>query len=223
MSTGNRSHTRDEVAAAALELVDDVGLDGLSMRRLAQRLGIGTMTLYGHFRSKEELLHALVETAAGTTPPPDAGGDWQDRLRTIAWRWRRGLERHPAIVEVRLRKPILTPNALKGTEAGLQALLDAGFDPAQAARGFRTLFLYVFGYVTFSDPDPGPPTRAAIDAAVAPLDPAEFPVVAASAPHLAATMGGDEQFADGLELILTGLAERARGSDPSLQSVKRGV
>lgn len=219
MSTGNRStgsaarsRTREEIAAAALELVDEEGLDGLSMRRLAQRLGVGTMTLYGHFRSKDELLHAVVEFAAGGTPPPSVEGDWQDRLRTIAWRWRRGLERHPAIVEVRLRSPILTPNALRGTEAGLQALLDAGFEPPAAARGFRTLFLYVFAYATFSDPDPGPATRAGIDAALAPLPASEFPVVSASAAHLAATMGGDDQFADGLELILAGLAARLSGA-----------
>ena len=58
VSTGNRpaprparSLSREEVAGAALELVDEVGLDGLSMRRLAQRVGVGTMTLYGYFRS----------------------------------------------------------------------------------------------------------------------------------------------------------------------------
>ena len=150
----------------------------------------------------------MVEAAAAASPPPPVEGDWQDRLRSIAWRWRRGLERHPALVEVRLREPILTPGALLGTEAGLQALVDAGFDTAAAARGFRTLFLYVFGFVTFSDPEPGAETRARIDAALAPLPAADYPIVSRSAAELAATMGGDEQFADGLELLLAGLAAR---------------
>ncbi len=212
-STGNRSgtratRTRDEVAAAALELVDEEGLDRLSMRRLAQRLGVGTMTLYGYFRSKEELLHALVDVAAAGAPPPPDEGDWQDRLRTIAWRWHRGLERHPALVEVRLRRPILAPAALRGTEAGLQALVDAGFDTAAAARGFRTLFLYVFGYATFSAGQAGEPARAELDAAISALPAGEYPIVSRSAAELAVTLGGDEQFADGLELLLAGLASR---------------
>lgn len=215
MSSANRptpgpvpARTREEVAAAALALVDEEGLDGLSMRRLAQRLGVGTMTLYGYFASKDDLLQAVVEAAATEAPPPPVEGDWQDRLRTIAWRWRRGLERHPALVELRLRRPILTPGALKATEAGLQALLDAGFDTAAAARGFRTLFLYVFGFVTFSETAPGPATRNRIDAAFAALAPEEYPAVTSAPAELAATMGGDAQFADGLELLLAGLASR---------------
>ena len=216
-SSGNRqaprgaTRSREEVAAVALALVDEEGLEGLSMRRLAQRLGVGTMTLYGSFRSKEELLHAVVEVAAGGGPPLPLDGDWRERLRAIARQWRRGLERHPALIELRLRRPIMTPAAFRGTEAGLQALLEAGFDAAGAARAFRTLFIYVFGYVAFSDHELTPELRGEVDAALRGLPTGEFPVLSASRDELAATLAGDEQFEDGLDAILAGLAARLPG------------
>ncbi|MDP9384252.1 MAG: TetR/AcrR family transcriptional regulator [Actinomycetota bacterium] len=209
-SSENRpaARSRAEVATAALALIDEEGLAGLSMRRLAQRLGVGTMTLYGWFRSKDELLHAVVEVAADGPPPHVPEGDWRDALRAIARQWRRSLERHPALVELRLRRPITTPAAFASTEAGLQALLAAGFDRAGAARAFRTLFVYVFGYAAFSDPELTPELRARVDGALAALPPGEFPVLSASREEMAATLAGDEQFEDGLEAILAGLAAR---------------
>ena len=212
MSGANRTRggrSREEVAAAALALVDEQGLDALSMRRLADRLGIGTMTLYGHFRSKDELLDALVEAAAGAAElDPPAAGDWQERLRLLARAWRTGLERHPALVELRLRRPILTPGALRGTEAGLQALTEAGYDVPGAVRAFRTLFLYVFAFATFGDRDPVAGSGVRTNAAIAALPPEEFPILSGAGPELAASLGGDEQFDDGLELLLGGLAAR---------------
>src|SRR5437879_11279 len=105
--------TRDEVARAALEIVDREGLDGLSMRRIADALGVGTMTLYGYFRSKQELLDAVIDAAVDTVPEVDRSGTWRDQLGELIRNARRTLLRHPALVQIRFRAPVLRPESLR--------------------------------------------------------------------------------------------------------------
>src|SRR4051794_19070897 len=153
VSNGNRS--REVIARAALDLVDREGLDALSMRRLAAELDMGTMTLYGYFRTKDELLDAVVEAASQGRHAPGHDGSWEDTLRAVARGLRAGLARHPSLIELRLRRPIGGPGAFRLTEAGVAALLDAGLDPTAAARAVRALFLYVFRSLALGDPGGG--------------------------------------------------------------------
>ena len=203
-----RELSPEAIAAAALELIDRDGLDSLSMRRLAERLGIGTMTLYGYFRDKDELLDAVVEAAAAERPRRKRGGSWQDQLRDVARSLRSGLSRHPALVQLRLQRPIMTPGAFRGTEAGLQALRSAGFSLDEAAHAFRLLFIYVFGYAAFSAPEVSDELRAEVRAAVAALPPEEYPVMTAAGESLADTMGGDAAFELALDTVIAGMEAR---------------
>src|SRR4051812_23585659 len=193
-SSANRS--REAIARAALDLVDREGLGALSMRRLAAELEMGTMTLYGYFRTKEELLDAVVHEATAWHKLPPAEGGWQERLRAIARAMRAGLARHRSLIEVRLRRPIMGPRAFAGTEVGLAALVEAGLDRAEAARAFRVVFLFVFGFVAFSDPQPQvTDERRRASAAAAPgLPPHPFPLLSAMGAQLAQTLRGDRQF-----------------------------
>jgi AcrR family transcriptional regulator len=215
VSTDNRRRTalsREAIAAAALGLVDEVGLDQLSMRRLASHLDIGTMTLYGYFRDKGELLAALVDAAADEEPEWDrATGDWRAQVAHVARALRGGLERHPSLVQLRLRRPILTPGALRGTEVAMRALLDAGLPRADAARAFRSLFLYTFGFVAFSAGGPPDELRRQARAALADLSAGEFPTLHASVDEMAETLSGDEQFEFGLAQLLDGVQARIPG------------
>jgi AcrR family transcriptional regulator len=199
---------RAAIARAALDLVDREGLAALSMRRLAAEVGLGTMTLYGYFRTKAELLEAVVEAAASGYEPPDASGAWDERLRAIAHGWRRGLARHPSLVQLRLRGPVTGPGVFRGTEAGLQALLHAGFAPDEAAAAFRVLFLYVFSTAAFNAPEVTPELRREVAAAVAALPDDEFPALTSIGAAFGDVLGGDEQFEFGLEVLLAGLAAR---------------
>jgi len=208
VSNGNRS--KEGIARAALELVDREGLEALSMRRLAAELGMGTMTLYGYFRTKGELLDAVVEEAATWHRLPDEEGPWDERLRLLARAMRRGLSRHRSLVEVRLQRPIVGPRSFRGTEVGIQALLDAGFDRAEAARAFRVLFLYVFGSVAFNDPEVTDERRAELTAVAARLPRDEFPQLSTMPSEMAATLGGEDQFEYGLDVLLAGFSARLR-------------
>ena len=202
------SLTRERVAEAALELVDREGLDGLSMRRLADSLGVGTMTLYGYFRNKRELLAAVVNAAVADRPEEEQEGDWRAQLRTLLLRARRNLLRHPALVEIRVRQPVLEPEALRFAESGLRILRAAGFERREAALGFRLVFSYSFGFAAFSPAATVEEDREAAAAAIRALPPADYPELSAASAEAAQAMGGEEAFEYGLDRILDGLASR---------------
>jgi AcrR family transcriptional regulator len=204
--------SRERIAAAAIDLIDEHGLAALSMRKLAERLGVGTMTVYGYFRDKDELLDAMVDAIAESEWGPAPEGPWQERLRWVARRLHEGLGRHPAIVELRLRRPIVTQGALQGTEIGMAALREAGLDPLQSASSFRVLFLYTFAFAAFSTPELGEAQQASARAVLAALPHDDFPTLQWAASALAATAGGEDEFERGLDRIVAGIeAMAARG------------
>ena len=200
-----RKLSHQQVAETALDLLDREGIDAFSMRRLADELGVGTMTLYGYFRSKRELLDAVVDVAMPGLDPELGLGPWRERLAALVRTARRGLVRHPALVQIRVREPVLRPDALRFSEAGLRILMAAGFDPGDAARAFRLLFTYTLGYAAFSPSDAEEDNRAAARAAIAALPPEQYPALTSSREEAAAAMGGEEAFEYGLERILDGL------------------
>jgi AcrR family transcriptional regulator len=203
--------TRDSIAAAALDLLDRDGLDSLSMRRLADELGVGTMTLYGYFASKDELLDAVMDASvleAGALP---AGRTWRERAAALARAIRTNLERHPALVQIRLGRPMTRPRQFVWTEAVLAALVDSGLPRDEAARAFRVLFTYVFGFVAFSPTAAADESRAGLRAALDALPPADYPVLASMVDEAVDAAAGDEQFDFGLELLLDGIEARVGG------------
>lgn len=201
---------RDAIARTALQLLDEEGADALSMRRLATRLGVGTMTLYGYFRSKQELLDAAVAAAAAEVEIDlPAGAGLREKLRAHATATQRMLERHPGLPQLRARQPLVQAPAFAMTEVAMQALLDAGFPPDEAARVFRVLFVYKFGSAIVGRQDTPPEEHRRVRAALHLLPEDEFPAVTAAADGIAASIGGTEQFAFGLELILDAIEARA--------------
>jgi AcrR family transcriptional regulator len=185
------------------------------MRRLADHLGVGTMTLYGYFRSKDELLDALVDAAVADREPVELHGPWQEQLRQLMRATRRGLGRHPSLVKVRAERPVLRPEALRFAESGLSILRGAGFEQREAARSFRLLFTYVFGYVSFSPDETAADARRQSRAAVAVLPHDEYPAVHEAAEDLAEAMAGQETFDFGLDRIIDGLAAHLSAQRPS--------
>jgi AcrR family transcriptional regulator len=202
--------SRHEIADVALELVDTEGLEALSMRRLAGRLEIGAMTVYGYFRDKDDLLDAVVDAAAAKNPLPRLQGTWKERLRALIRGAKSGLAQHPSLVELRLRRPLLSPGALRITEAGVSTLIEAGFDKTEASRAFRVLFLYVFGFVGFSAKELTDEVRRQVMAAGMLLSPDQYPTLTDATAEQAETLGGEEQFEFGLGVILDGLEARLK-------------
>jgi AcrR family transcriptional regulator len=200
-----RRLTREEIVEAALVLADREGLESATMRRIAQALGVGTMTLYTYFRDKDELLDAAVDHAAASVDIPEQGGPWRVRLRGLMKEIHRSLIAHPSGVELRMKRPLLSPAALRTTEAGMQILQAAGFTKAQAAHAWRLLFVYTFGYSAFTPPEVSVRTRREWRRLLARLPAEGFPALSGAADEAVETMSGEAAYDHGLDRILDGL------------------
>jgi AcrR family transcriptional regulator len=198
------------VLAAALRVIDAVPPNAFTMRRVADELGMGVMTLYGYVRSKEEILEGLVALLmsdahrhAMTTTPT-----WDERLRAEMRDLHAVGRRHPNLVTLVLGQNSSTPGLFNMRERMLTALLDAGFSEATALHTLGVFCNYTLGF-------------AGAQAVAAPIDlperirelpGAEFPSLSNLAEIYAIHLD-DEAFTFGLELLISGLqAEIARGT-----------
>lgn len=118
----------DEVVDAAIDLADAAGLSALSMRALADRLGLGTMTLYTYVPGRNELLALMVDQVVGRTPLPTLPDDLAERLRTLAQVEYGELSAHPWLLEVTGIRPWLGPNVADRYEWQLSAVEAVGLD-----------------------------------------------------------------------------------------------
>lgn len=205
--------SRERILDAALALFDGEGADALTMRRLAGELGVGTMTLYGYFRRKEDLLDAIVDRGAERIAAAGSGGPWKERLRELVLEMRRAHLAHPAVVELRLTRPLLSRGALDVTERGLAILRDAGFSNRDAARAYRTLFVYTFGFAAFGPETGGEAEAELTREALSSLPPERYPVLADCAGEATAAMSDRTVFEFGLDRLLDGLEQLLAGSD----------
>lgn len=217
--------SKERVLRCAVGLADAGGIDSLSMRKLAESLGVEAMSLYNHVANKEEILGGIVELIMSEIHVP-AGDDWKAALRRRALSAHEVLLRHPwapGLIESRTSHG---PAGLKQSDAVLGVLRGAGFSLEHAYQAFLTLDSYVYGFTLQEVAFPHAP--ADVPAAVERLRP-EIP--ASEYPHIAEMMGfvvrmrrarGRQQayeaeFEFGLDLILDGL-ERVRD-----QSSARGA
>jgi AcrR family transcriptional regulator len=200
--------SRKLILDTALKLLDRDGLDALTMRRLAEELEVGTMTLYGYFRRKDELLDALVDAVAGRIAVEPGQGFWKARLRELMIGVRKSHAEHPAIVELRLRRPLVSAGALRVTEQAMTILCDAGFSRREAARAYRTLLLYTFGFSAFGPSDHGQRDSQQTVEALAALPRDRFPVLSESVVEAAEAMADQSVFELGLDCLIDGLEQR---------------
>lgn len=125
---------RPQVVRAALALMDEVGLDGLTMRHLAERLGVKAASLYRHVRDKDELLILLADEISGEIPLVEDGLPWQRLLTDMAWRYRQVLLSHRDAARLLANTALAGPRRLRHVEAMLGLLISAGFAPRDAVR-----------------------------------------------------------------------------------------
>jgi AcrR family transcriptional regulator len=136
--------TVDRIVAAAIELADAEGLDGLSMRRVAERLGVGTMSLYRHVPGKAELLDVMVDrVSAEAARPDDAAGGWRGRLERVARANRQLYRRHPWLLQVFPGRPPLGPGVIAKYDRELRALEGIGLTDVE----MDSVLTLVLGYV----------------------------------------------------------------------------
>lgn len=175
------------------------------MRRLAGELGVGTMTIYGYFEGKDDLLDHAIDRAARDVDLSAGEGEWRPRLRDLVTTMWHSLTEHPGAVQIRSRRPILNPGALRACEAGMSIMHDAGLETREAAAAWRLLFTYAFGYAAFSSYEPTAEMKSEWEEQLSALPADRYPITTSTSGELVDWMAGREPFEQGLELILDGI------------------
>jgi AcrR family transcriptional regulator len=199
----------EAIVEAALELIHSDGFDALSMRKLAQRCGVGAMTLYGYVRTKEELLTVIAEQFLAEIEPPDTRLPWQDQLKALFRSVHGVFLRHPELADIVARQHVNAAAAFRGAEFVFAALSRAGLNPDEAMSAFIALIAYTAGFSQregYRGRDPSIQTRRM--ARLNTLPAGEFRHVSRLA---TAFLQGptEQQFEDGLDLLVRGIASRA--------------
>ncbi len=139
--------SRQRVAEAALTLIDDQGLDGLSMRKLGAALGVEAMSLYNHVSSKDDLLHAVTDElyvmilAAYGQPE----GGWKEQARQMADCYVRVAEEHPNAIPLLVERPIETPGGQEFMSRVVSIFDDVTDDMRLGALAFSVASSWVIG------------------------------------------------------------------------------
>jgi AcrR family transcriptional regulator len=124
---GRPALTHTQIAAAAVELAAAGGLEALSMRRLAQQLGVATMGLYRYVRGKDELIELMADAVYAEAASAAADASWRAAMERTAYELRALFSQHPWLISFGATSP-LTPNATKYTDRALASLAGTGLD-----------------------------------------------------------------------------------------------
>jgi AcrR family transcriptional regulator len=135
-----------QIVRTAIAIADREGLDALTMRRIAQRLGAGTMSLYWHVRDKDELIELMRDEVAGeqTLQP---SGDWRSDLARFARDTRGTFLRHPWLASVAFGTPPIGPNSLRQDELTMAAMSSLGVDLQTQGAVSAAVYFFVIGFV----------------------------------------------------------------------------
>lgn len=136
---------RASIVAAGVALADEEGVDALSMRHLATRLGSGVMSLYNHVASKDELLSLMVDAVAGEVAGPPPGAPPLDAVRRVAVSTRETFLAHPWAAGL-WQRHLPGPSQVRGMEQLLGLFDESGLAPDLAHHGFHAVTNHVLGY-----------------------------------------------------------------------------
>jgi TetR/AcrR family transcriptional regulator, tetracycline repressor protein len=207
--------SRELIIKEALALLEEHGPGALSMRRLADRLGVAPTALYTHVRGKADLIDGLIDQVyAGLTLDLDHSGDWAQQLTTLSQAVRAHLLAHPAVVPYALQQPGLGPHSLRLGEAIYDILRPAGFSDQAVVGTVYALLTYILGFVALEVPRAGTDPQTSDEfvrrmwAFFAALPPGEFPHTVELAAQLA-RISTDDQFQFGIRTFIAGLNAQA--------------
>jgi AcrR family transcriptional regulator len=200
--------TRDEIASAALAIVDESGLGALSMRSLAAALGTGPMTVYNYVADKEGLEELVVSAIVAKVSVPPPTGDWRHDVHAIATEvWQR-VRAHPAAVPLVLTRRMSSATGFAVVDALVLALGRANLAERDRLAAFHAVFAVVIGAAQAELA--GPLTGGASEAAVriGAVAGSDFPHIEALSKVAMATSVEDD-FDAGLRMLLDGIALRS--------------
>lgn len=139
---------REQIVAAAVEILDAEGLESLSMRKLGAKLGAGATSLYWHVANKDELLELVLDEFWGLvrTPEPEQAS-WRELLTTFAYSLRASIREHRWMASLVGQLPSIGPNSLRLSDRLRRAFVQAGFHGVDIYLASGTVICFVLGQV----------------------------------------------------------------------------
>lgn len=205
--------TRERIIEAAVRIMDEEGLEALSMRRIGRELGVEAMSLYNHVRDKDDLLVGICEHVLAGFRVPEAE-DWREASRLGAREYRRLLREHPNVITLMTgqKGAFTNPESLRGYEFALDVFARAGLTGAEGVKAFHAFGGFILGFVMFelgltlagedNQEAQGHEAMARL------VGSADLPRLREAMPHFL-ECDDEEQFEFGLDLLIEGLRARA--------------
>jgi AcrR family transcriptional regulator len=210
--------TRDRILRAALHVMDEEGLEAVTMRRLGRELGVEAMSLYNHVADKEAILEGILEVVMDDFEFPDETGDWEADVRAGARAWRRLMTAHPTVIALfaESKHPASSPERLRPMEWAFEILGRGGLSEIEVVHAFRAFGGYIMGSVLNEVANPVPGVgdrdhRAEHEQLAGALPPTEFPNLVRLLP-LMAECDAEVDFEFGLDLLIAGLRAKVDAS-----------
>src|SRR6478672_9373523 len=144
-TTRRKALSRERILGAALELVDEQGIDALSMRKLGQSLGYEAMSLYNHVANKDDLLDGILDLVLAEMELPDPAGGLP-AIRASALSAHEALKRHPWAAGMLLAPGHVRPARIEAMDALLAALRNAGFSAETTYHAYHVLDAHIIGF-----------------------------------------------------------------------------
>ena len=225
--------SRDEIVRTAIRVADAEGADAVTMRRIARELNAGTMSLYWHILSKEELLDLMLDTMQGDEENAEPSGDWRRDMQAVARQSRRTLHEHPWMMDLIGGRPPVGPRTLRNIERILAYFDGLGLDMRLAIDISTTIGTYVMGVVlrevqehkseTYTEQMLGELSETDREKVIGEFT--ERVRATGRYPHLVEVMSAgydpdaaetrDARFEFGLDCLLDGIAARIAGHPPA--------
>ena len=204
---------RERVLSVAVAHADAGGLEALTIRKLADELGVAPMALYRHVANKDDLIDGMVDIVFGEIDVPPEGEDWRAAMRRRAISVSEALARHRWAIGLMESRANPGPANLRHHDAVIGSLRSAGFDMERVAAAYSVLDSYIYGYAMTKMNLPFNDTSDIADVAQEMLEPfpaGEYPNLLAFITEYAMKPGYDygNEFEKGLDIVLDGL-ERA--------------
>ena len=202
--------SRERVLSAAVTVADEGGITGLTIRSLAQELGVRPMSVYHHVANKDEILDGIVDIVFSEIELPSTDGEWLSEIRNRARSARQVLRRHPWAIGLLESRTSPGPATLRHHDANIGVLRGAGFSVEMAAHAYALIDSFVYGFalqeatLPFEDS-----TVAEVAAPMMELfDTGEYPHLMELTTEFVLQPGYDfgNEFEFGLTLILDGLS-----------------
>ncbi len=204
--------SKDRVLCAAVALADGAGVESLSMRKLAQELGVVPMALYKHVANKDELLDGMIDVVVGEIDPPDPDLDWKAAIRERILSARRALQRHPWASRVMESRTRPTPTVLSYMDSMVGMFRAGGFSMDLTHHAMHAMGSRLMGFTQelFNDnTDTDPVVRAETWTALADSYPSIYELFVSVTHDDASAVGPgcDDryEFEFALDLLLDGL------------------